>query len=42
MWPANEGEGPRVEWDSKNLKAGVDGLEQIIKPVYRDGYVLDV
>jgi predicted dehydrogenase len=42
VWPANKGEGPRVEWDSKNLKASVDGLEQIIKPVYRDGYVLDV
>ena len=42
VWPADKGEGPKVEWDSKNLKASVDGLEQIIKPVYRDGYVLDV
>jgi predicted dehydrogenase len=42
VWPADKGEGPKVEWDSKNLKASVDGLEAIIKPVYRKGYVLDV
>jgi len=41
VWPANEGEGPKVEWDSENLKASVDGLETIIKPVYRKGYTLD-
>jgi predicted dehydrogenase len=42
VWAAAEGEGPKVEWDAKNLKAkNVEGLEEIIKPDYRDGYVLD-
>jgi len=43
VWPADkEGQGPKVQWDAKNMKAkGADGLEQIIKPVYRKGYVLD-
>ena len=34
--------GEKVEWDAKNLKASVPGLEEFIKPVYRDGYTLDV
>ena len=43
VWVADqEGEGRKVEWDAKNLKAtNVQGLEQIIKPVYRKGYTLD-
>ncbi len=36
-------EGEKVEWDAKNLKAkNVPGLEGIVKPVYREGYILDV
>jgi len=43
VWAAKGGQGPKVEWDAKNLKAkNVAGLEEIIKPVYREGYVLDV
>ncbi len=43
VWAAAEGEGPKVEWDAKNMKAkNVEGLEEIIKPIYRDGYTLDV
>ena len=35
--------GEKVEWDAKNMKStNVAGLEEIIKPVYRKGYVLDV
>ena len=35
--------GQRVEWDAENLKAkNVEGLETLIKPVYRQGYTLDV
>lgn len=42
MWAAAEGEGPKVEWDAKNLKVkNVPGLETIVKPVYRKGYTLD-
>jgi len=44
VWTANEPEteGPKVAWDAKNLKAtNVEGLEEIVKPVYRDGYILD-
>jgi predicted dehydrogenase len=42
VWAAAEGEGPRVQWDAKNLKVtNVPGLENIIKPVYRKGYTLD-
>jgi predicted dehydrogenase len=43
VWVANEpGQGQKVEWDAENLKArNISGLEQIIKPVYRDGYKLD-
>ena len=44
VWAANEeGEGPVVEWDAKNLKStNIKGLETIVKPVYRKGYTLDV
>ena len=44
VWVANEpGVGPKVEWDAKNLKStNVSGLELIVKPNYREGYVLDV
>ena len=42
VWVAANGEGEKVEWDAKNLKAtNVSGLESIIKPVYRKGYTLD-
>jgi predicted dehydrogenase len=35
-------EGEKVEWDAKNLKCtNIEGLEEIVKPVYREGYVLD-
>ncbi len=43
VWVAAEGEGEKVEWDSQNLKAkNIEGLETLIKPVYRKGYTLDV
>ncbi len=43
VWAADKGEGEKVEWDAENLKAkNVSGLENIIKPVYRTGYTLDV
>ncbi|GAB6164191.1 Gfo/Idh/MocA family oxidoreductase [Thermostilla marina] len=43
VWVANEpGPGEKVEWDAENLKVkNIDGLEPLIKPEYRDGYVLD-
>ncbi|MGD9127808.1 MAG: Gfo/Idh/MocA family oxidoreductase [Planctomycetia bacterium] len=34
--------GQKIEWDAKNLKSSVPGLEENIKPVYRKGYTLDV
>jgi hypothetical protein len=42
-WVADQPEekGPKVQWDAKNLKASVPGLETVIKPNYRKGYVLD-
>jgi len=44
VWTANEpGVGPKVQWDAKSLKAtNVPGLETLVKPQYRKGYVLDV
>jgi len=42
VYAAAEGEGPKVEWDAKNLKVkNIKGLDQIVKPVYRKGYTLD-
>ncbi len=42
VYVASEGEGERVEWDAKNLKVkNIEGLEDIVKPVYRKGYTLD-
>jgi len=42
VYPAADGEGPKVEWDAKNLKVkNMQGLDQIVKPVYRKGYTLD-
>ncbi len=42
VYVASEGEGDKVEWDAKNLKVkNITGLENIVKPVYRDGYTLD-
>ncbi len=43
VWVATDGEGPKVEWDAKNLCCrNIQGLEPIIKPTYRPGYTLDV
>ena len=43
VWAANEeGEGPLVEWDAANMRVkNIEGLESIVKPTYRKGYVLD-
>ncbi len=43
VWAASEpGLGPKVEWDAKRMVAkGVAGLESLVKPTYREGYVLD-
>jgi predicted dehydrogenase len=36
-------DGQRVEWDAANMKSpNTPGLEQIIKPSYENGYILDV
>jgi len=36
-------DGEKVEWDAQNMKStNVPGLESLIKPTYRKGYVLDV
>ena len=36
-------DGPKVEWDAENMKVtNLEGLEEIIKPVYHKGYDLDV
>ncbi|MBN2473876.1 MAG: Gfo/Idh/MocA family oxidoreductase [Pirellulales bacterium] len=43
VWVAADGEGPKVQWDSKNMKAtNIDGLESLVKPQYGEGYTLDV
>ena len=44
VWVADaEGEGPKVEFDAEAMKVtNIDGLETIVKPVYRKGYTLDV
>ncbi|NLE37878.1 MAG: gfo/Idh/MocA family oxidoreductase, partial [Pirellulaceae bacterium] len=35
-------DGEKVEWDAKNMKVkNIEGLEPLIKPVYRDGWTLD-
>ena len=41
--PGNMTEGPTVEWDAKTLKAknSTKEIEQIVKPIYRDGYTLE-
>ncbi len=44
VWTAPESGtlGPKVQWDAKNLKAtNVEGLETLVTPEYRDGYILD-
>ena len=36
-------DGEKVEWDAKNMKVkNISGLEPLIKPTYRKGWVLDV
>jgi predicted dehydrogenase len=47
VWVADGGgrpcQGEKVQWDAQNLKAtNLPGLETLVKPVYREGYVLDV
>ena len=44
VWVASEpGLGEKVEWDAEAMKVkNISGLEPLIKPTYRDGYVLDV
>ena len=43
VWVADKGEGEKVLWDAKNLKCtNIEGLEHIVKPQYREGYMLDV
>jgi len=42
VWVAASGEGEKVEWDAVNMKStNVAGLERIVKPDYRPGYILD-
>jgi len=41
VWAADEGEGPKVQWDAANQKVtNVPGLEPIINMPYREGYSL--
>jgi predicted dehydrogenase len=43
VWVATKADEPgeKVEWDAKNMKAkNVEGLEQVLKPEYREGYSL--
>ena len=43
VWVAASGKGERVEWDAENMTSpNVPGLETIIKPVYHQGYTLDL
>ena len=43
VWVAAlEGLGEKIEWDTANMKAkNVEGLESLVKPIYRAGYTLD-
>ncbi|MCL2349003.1 MAG: Gfo/Idh/MocA family oxidoreductase [Planctomycetaceae bacterium] len=47
VWNASKPneEGDMIEWDSKNMKitnnVSTPGLDELIRPVYRDGYRLD-
>jgi predicted dehydrogenase len=39
VWAADAGNGPRIEWDAKNLAAKVTpAYERLVKPEYRSGY----
>lgn len=43
VWVAASGKGEKVEWDAANMKTkNIAGLETLLKPVYREGYTLDV
>jgi len=44
VWAAPEpGEGKKIEWDAKELKAtNAPEVQHIVKPKYREGYTLDV
>jgi len=42
VWVADQGEGEKVLWDAKNMKCtNIKGLEPLVKPTYRKGYILD-
>lgn len=41
VWVADKGQGPKVEWDPKNLKStNMPELDAIVRPKYREGYTL--
>ena len=41
VWAADKGEGKKIEWDAKNLKAtNADEVASIVKPEYKNGYEL--
>jgi len=41
VWAAAEGDGKKIEWDAKNLKAtNADEVASIVKPEYKNGYEL--
>lgn len=44
VWAATQegAAGAKVEWDAQNLKANLPGVEELIKPIYRTGWTLDV
>ena len=44
VWAAAEpGEGPKIDWDAKTLKAkGADNLDEIVKHTYHNGYSLEM
>jgi hypothetical protein len=44
VWAAPEpGQGKKIEWDAVELKAtNAPEVQHIVKPAYRQGYVLDV
>lgn len=45
VWTAPNGKGEKVQWDAKNLKVtnkvDTPGVEELIKPTYRDGYSME-
>ena len=43
VWTATQqgAAGAKVEWNAKDLKANLPGVEELIKPTYRKGWILD-